>query len=204
MWHPSLVRSPELKILASGVNAFAFIDFEAAQAAALAVQAGPRVYQDLHLRVEHKDISNLASRGSNGFSGSPLRKGLLDSQDILVAFQRGVSVGMSQASQAQLIPQSFYPQYQYYPTYDTGLPHSHGLTASGTDSAATSGTGYSNSYVATLPASSTLALAPPQFGNCSQGQHYLTSTGASAPYQWPAPNFDEYGVPFISNSQELQ
>lgn len=183
---------------ASGVNAFAFIEFDQAHSATLAVQAGPRVYQDLHLRVEHKDPSTLASRSGHSYNGSPLRKGLLESQEVVAAFQRGVSVGMSQAAQAQLIPPPFYPQYQYYPTYDAGLQPTHGLPSLNTDSPTTSAPGFSGSYV------SAYSSGAPQYGNYGQGQQYLSTNASNSPYQWPSTNYDEYGVPYVNNSQELQ
>ena len=174
--------------VASGINVFAFIEYEYPQAALLAVQASPRAYHGLGLRVEHKEQSNFGSRGLHNFAGSPHRIGALDSQEVLAAFQRGVSMGMNQA-QVQMIPPPVYSQYPYYAGYDSNsMQHATPAATSGVDVAA-SPQAYGNGYVAPTLNQFQYPANPPTYVQYQQAQQpYIVPNPTIPHYQWPLAN----------------
>lgn len=85
--------------------------------ATLAVQASPRVCGTGRLRVERKESTEpLTLRGR--FHGSPRNPYYADPHEMAMLFQRGVSIGMTQAAQAHTIPPPVYAPYAYYQQYD--------------------------------------------------------------------------------------
>ncbi|KAG8534246.1 uncharacterized protein KY384_001090 [Bacidia gigantensis] len=185
--HVEIIRKPSM-VNASGVNAFAFIEYDNAQSAALAVQAGSLAYQGLQLRVEHKEPYNSPLRSSPSFSGSPRRPGLLDSQDMIIAFQRGVSMGMSQATQAQLMPPPFYPQYQYCAPYSNSSSHS--TMPPSTNDAATAGTQvFTAGYMGPVSGQYSYTGAPApyeQYQQHHQHQQYYAPNVPISQLQYPS------------------
>ena len=123
-WHKYCWHLP-----ASGVNTFAFIEYEDPQSASLAVESSPNIYEGLNLRVEHKESTSSASRNLRGSTGSPRR------QDVMIAFQRGISMGMTQTAQAQMMRPPGFPQDPYYSACDPpAAQHSIPATTSSNDS----------------------------------------------------------------------
>ncbi|KAL9127080.1 MAG: hypothetical protein Q9217_003982 [Psora testacea] len=183
--HCEIIRKPSL-VNASGVNAFAFIDYECPQAALLAVQASPRIYQGLSLRVELKESPNAASRTLGSFCGSPRRMGLLDSGDVLVAFQRGVSMGMNQAAQAQMMPPPTYTQYPYYPAYDASITQQSVPVTTSSNEIATSPQAYGNGYMAAPLGQFQYPATAAPYGHYQQPQQqYVIENPFIPQYQWP-------------------
>lgn len=103
------------------MNAFAFIEYLNAENAAAAVQASPRVYGNMRLRVERKESTDPSIRPS-GFAptnGSPRGPYLADPHDqMAMLYQRGVYAGMTQAAQAQAMPPPVWAPFPYYQSYD--------------------------------------------------------------------------------------
>ena len=181
---------------ASGVNSFAFLEFDHPQAAAIAVQAGPRVYEGLHIRVEHKDMGG---RPAASFGGSPRRNGV-DSPEFLAAFQRGVSIGMSHATQAQLFPATYYTQYPYYTSFGEGSAQP---TMSGSDQKTVNvgGQSYGDGFANVVPSQYSVPPAPSRFNQFDIPQPFIPSL--PAPYQWPVPTYDDRQQPMGNAAPEM-
>ena len=168
------------------MNAFAFLEYESPHSASFAVQASPRTYQGLNLRVEHKEPSNAASRMVHGFSGSPRRNGLFENHEVLAAFQRGVSMGMSQAAHAQLIPPPIYPSYHYYPSYDTAVQQNSLPASSNNESPSATPQVYTTGYLGPVPGQFSYSPTQAQLAQYQQHQQQLLmSNPVISQYQWP-------------------
>ncbi|KAL9100380.1 MAG: hypothetical protein Q9163_004238 [Psora crenata] len=180
-----IIRKPSASN-ASGVNAFAFIEYENPHAAALAVQASPRVYEGFSLRVEHKESSGAPSRPLLGLGGSPRHMEVPSPQEVLAAFQRGVSIGMNQATHAQIMPPPVYPPYPYYPPYDPSVTAQNvPATTSGND-APTGPQAYGSGYMAAPPGHMQYPATPAPYGHYSQSAQPYTVPNSLIPlYQWP-------------------
>ena len=168
------------------------------------MQAGPRVFQGLHLRIEHKESTQAGSRAGHGFGGSPRRNEVVESQEFLAAFQRGVSVGMSQAAQT-LLPAPYYGQYPYYPAYEAGatLPNMTSSTSQ-KESSPVNNSSYGNAYMNHIAAQYSYAPTTANVGHFDSTQSYPSSCMGPAHYQWPVS-----GIPYdesmhVTGSQELQ
>lgn len=159
------------------------------------MQASPRVAQELHLRVERKESSTASPRTSHNSSGSPRRNGLIDPQEVLVAFQRGVSMGMSHAAQAQIMPPPIYTNYPFYPAFDAPIPQT-GVPASGSgDPSLTSSHAFGNSYMASVPGQVSYTNPPANYGHYTQPHpHYVVPNPVVSQYQWPPANTTEDNI----------
>lgn len=127
-----------------GVNTFAFIEYLTPEGAITAVQASPRMYGNLRLRVEHKESVDPSVR-QNIFmvSGSSPRNRYLADHDHMTAYKQGVYAGMNQAVQAQTLPPPMWSPYSYCAPYDPipygpfaapGVPGDSNNTAAGLQS----------------------------------------------------------------------
>ena len=79
------------------------------------------MYQGYRLRVERKESTDPFARRINFISsgGSPQTPYFSDSHDAMaLLFQRGVSIGMTQAAQTQVMAPPVYAPYPYYQSYD--------------------------------------------------------------------------------------
>ena len=169
---------------ASGVNAFAFMEYDNIQSAALAVKSSHENKHGLHFRVEHKEQPN-ASRAFHGFSGSPRQNTLHNSQDLLVAFQRGVSMGMSQAAQAQMIAHPIYPQYQFYPAFDPTVTAPNTPAAASGDAPASGPQGLTNGFMGAIAAQYSGSPSTANYGIYAEQQQYMAPNPVVSNYQWP-------------------
>lgn len=168
------------------------------------MQASPRVAQELRLRVERKDSSTAGSRTPHQQNGSPRRGGIIDPQEVLVAFQRGVSMGMTQAAQAQLMPPPLYPQYPCYSAFDPSLTQSNLSAAAGSDASLPNSQAFGNGYIGPMPGEISYANPPAHYGHYAPPQphhHYVVPNPVVSHYQWPpATTADEN----VKNTRGLQ
>lgn len=194
---------------ATNLTVFCFVEYSTRGEADTAVQHASRWFDGFQLRVEHK----VSRRLLMSQAGSPMSNNQMNTsqfptqaQDMLmVLYQRGVEMGLSQATQAQsLNPQMMlppvytsYPQ-SYYPPYDNslgvfsapnGTPPTYGLSV----------TSYGNTNVVSNANQSQFsqAAASTQYGQYEQVDEYAKSAtprhGETA-YAWPI-QMSDTGLP---------
>ena len=189
---------------ASGVNTFAFLEYEHPQSASVAVQAGSQNFQGLQLRIEHREPSHIGSRGAHTFGGSPRRNGAIDSPEFLAAFQRGVSVGIGQATQT-LIPHPYYGPYSYYPAIEPGNTQSNMTTGVSKETISSTGPPYGNGYMNPITAQYAYAPATTQLPQYDHNGTYMAPSSGVPQYHWQATAvYEDHGHSQIIPSHEIQ
>ena len=185
----------------SGLNVFAFLEYDSPQSASLAVQASPKNFQGL--RVEHKEPSSSVSRVSHGFSGSPRRNGLAESQEVLMAFQRGLSMGMSQAAQSHMVAPPVHPYYPYYAQYDHSLQQPSVSGPINNESAAATGSQlYGSGYMGPIPGHFPYTpTTAPMTQYPQQHQQFVLPHPVISQYQWPPVHVHDESTLVNTNGQ---
>ena len=153
------------------------------EGAAAAVQASPRIYGNVRLRVERKESADPSGRLNTYMtsSGSPRSQYMGDPHDqMAMQFQRGLYAGLSQAAQVQTAPPPMWAGYPYYQQYDpsqyghfTGAPVVQSDTAT-----ASSLQAHAHGYAAQTVAQAQFPQTPTQY---VPYQPQLSRTS----YQWP-------------------
>ena len=111
---------------------------------------------------------------------------------------------MSQALQAQVIVPPMYPQYQYYPSFDSNLvtPNTPAATSGGTS--ATSPQVLSNGFMDAVAAQFSGSPSLVNWGHFTEQQPYVAPKPVVSTYQWPVASSqaEESNVSNASNATQ--
>ena len=176
-------------------TAFCFVEFASRDAADYAVERASRWFHGFQLRIEHKAWRRPhMGPGASPNSNQPLPTGAQDA--LIMLYQRGVQVGMSQAAQVQpMVPQTIqapvYASYPpYYPMYDDAA------AMYGAPSTAPPSYGHGlQSYDNTSVTSTTGHTQPTPYIQYHQAQEHIQTPVRTSepPYQWPLPTNNNGG-----------
>ena len=123
---------------------------------------------------------------THGFSGSPRRNRLFENHELLVAFQRGVFMGMSQAAHTHMIPPPVYPPYPYCASYDASVQQTSIPASSNNESTPAAPHVYSTGYLGPIPGQFSYSPTQAQLTQYQQHQQqFIVPSPVISQYQWP-------------------